>query len=80
MDMTEWGKSLMEQQNISQDMQAKIDVEIKKLVDEGHRKAVESVKKHKAKLDLIAEQLIKKETIEMEEFEALMGGPKKRPN
>jgi cell division protease FtsH len=78
MDVTEWGKSLSEQNPISQEMQGAIDREVKKFLDEGYKKAVEILKKHKKQLELIGETLIKKETVESEEFEALMGGPKIR--
>jgi cell division protease FtsH len=78
MDVTEWGQSLSEQNPISQEMQGAIDREIKKLLDEGYKKALEILKKHKKQLDTIADMLIKKETVESEEFEALMGGPKAR--
>lgn len=77
-DVTEWGKQYMEQNTISQEMQGKIDTEVKKLIDEGHRKAAEILKKHKKKLDEVAAELVKKETLESEEFEALMGGSKAR--
>ena len=76
MDVTEWGKSMMEQNQISQEMLGAIDKEIKKFLDEGYRKAIEILKKHRKQLDAIAAELIKKETVESEEFEALMGGPK----
>lgn len=78
LDVTEWGKQYMEQNTISQDMQGKIDHEVKKLIDEGYRKAQEILKKNKKKLDLIAAELVKKETLESEEFEMLMGGAKVR--
>lgn len=78
MDITEWGKQYMEQNQISQEMQGAIDREVKKLLDEGYRKAAEILKKHKKKLDLIAAELVKKETLESEEFEQLMGGAKKK--
>ena len=78
MDITEWGKQYMEQNTVSQDMQGKIDVEVKKLLDEGYRKAAELLKKYKKKLDLVAEELIKKETLEGEEFQVVMGGLKHR--
>jgi cell division protease FtsH len=79
MDVTEWGKSLMEQNTISQEMQGAIDREIKKFLDEGYKEAEKILKEHKDKIDLVAQELIKKETVESEEFEILMGGPKKRP-
>lgn len=72
MDVTEWGKSLSEQQQISPDMLAAIDREIGKLIDTGHKTAVTLVKKHKKQMDKIVSVLLEKETIEGEEFEKLM--------
>ena len=77
-DITEWGKSMFDQSSISQETQSIIDREVKKFIDEGYRKAVEILKKHKKYLDNVAAELIKRETVEMEEFEVLMGGPKAR--
>ncbi len=65
-----------EQTNISDDMASKIDAEVQKITKEGYRKAVAILKKLRGKLDLLAEELLKKETIESEEFERLIG-PKK---
>ncbi len=79
-DVTEWGKSFFEQQSISPHMQGEIDREVKKLLDEGYRKAAELLKKYRKKMDLIATELVKKETLEGEEFAILMGGLKKRLN
>lgn len=78
MDATEWGKQYMDQPQISQDMQGKIDSEVQKFINTGYKKALEVLKKHRKELDKIAAVLVKKETIESEEFEALMGGPKKK--
>jgi cell division protease FtsH len=78
MDITEWGKSYSEQQSISPGMQTAIDQEIKKLIDEAYAIALALVKKHRSDLDKIAEALVKKETLESEDFEAIMGGHKKR--
>jgi len=77
-DITEWGKYYAEQQQISPDMASAIDREVKKILDEGYRVALALVKKHIADLDAIADALVKKETLEGEEFEVLLGGPKKR--
>ncbi|MEK7129762.1 MAG: ATP-dependent zinc metalloprotease FtsH [Patescibacteria group bacterium] len=73
MDITEWGKQYFEQQQISQDMAGAIDREVKKFLDEGYKKAVEILKKNRKKMDVIAAELVKKETLEGEEFAALMG-------
>ncbi len=79
MDVTEWGKSFMEASQISPEMLSKIDTEIQKFLNEGYKKAAEVLKKHRKELDRVAEELKKKETIEGDEFAALMGGPKKTP-
>jgi len=71
-ETTEWGRSWMQPSEISPDMQAKVDREIKKIVDESYQKALEILKKSKKKLDIIAEKLVKQETLEGEEFEKLM--------
>jgi len=53
-------------------MQGKVDQEIKKIVDEAYKKALEILKKSKKKLEVVAEKLVKQETVEGEEFEQLM--------
>src|SRR3989344_1599561 len=54
-------------------MQNKIDSEIKKIIDAGYKQAMTILKKMRSKLDLVAQELIKKETLESEDFEKLMG-------
>lgn len=65
-----------EGQQVSPDMAAKIDAEIKKIVDNCYKKAVGTLTRLRHKLDLVAGELIKKETLEGEDFEKLVG-PKK---
>ncbi len=77
MDITEWGKTYMEQNTVSQEMQAAIDREVKKLLNVGYKRAVELLRKYRKKLDLVAAELVKRETVEGDEFEQLMGGPRK---
>jgi cell division protease FtsH len=78
MDVTEWGKALAEAQQISPEMMSKIDSEVQKFVNAGYKEAQDILKKHRKQLDLIAAELIKRETVEGDEFESLMGGPKKK--
>ncbi len=59
-------------------MSASIDREIKKLIDAGYADALSIIKKHRNDMDTVAEALVKKETLEGDEFETLLGGPKKR--
>ncbi|MDP3987836.1 MAG: ATP-dependent zinc metalloprotease FtsH [Candidatus Levybacteria bacterium] len=62
-----------EQSTVSPDMASKIDNEVKKITDNCYKNAVEILAKLRKKLDMLAEELLKKETIESEEFERLMG-------
>jgi len=71
-DVTEWGKTFAEQPPISQEMMAAIDREVKAFVDEGHKTAVAILKKRKAQLDMVAKELVEKETLEGDDFDRLM--------
>jgi cell division protease FtsH len=69
-------KSVYEQSEVSPEMAAKIDAEVKRISDEAYKQASTILEKNKDKLDQIAEELLKKETIDSEDFEKLVG-PKK---
>ncbi len=73
MDVTEWGKNYYEQSSVSQDMMAKIDAEVKKIITAGFEKAVDILKKNRVALDKVAEQLTKKESLDGDEFEKIVG-------
>ncbi len=76
-DVTEWGKSYMEQNTVSQDMLAKIDGEVKKIISEAYEKAVKTLKENRKSLDKIANELLKKESLDQDEFEKIVGKKKK---
>lgn len=73
MDITEWGKSYYEQSAVSQEMQSKIDAEVKKIIMKSYAIALESLKKNRKSLDKVAEALVKKEDMDRDEFEKLVG-------
>jgi cell division protease FtsH len=75
-DIADYGRSWAEPPQISPEMQGKIDNEVKKIIDEGYQKAVATLRTARAKLDAVAESLLKKETLESEDFEEIMGGVK----
>ena len=62
-----------EQSNVSPDMAAKIDEQVKKTTDAAYKIATSILIKLRGKLDLLAEELLKKETLESEEFSKLIG-------
>ncbi|MEK7533676.1 MAG: ATP-dependent zinc metalloprotease FtsH [Patescibacteria group bacterium] len=77
-DMTDWGKGFYEQQSVSQEMQSAIDLEVKKFIDVAYAQAFVLVKKYRKDLDVVAEALVAKETLEGDDFSALLGSEKKR--
>ncbi|EKD49401.1 MAG: hypothetical protein ACD_63C00157G0001 [uncultured bacterium] len=71
------GREFGEAREYSEELAAKIDKEVSKFMGEAFIKANEILDKNKAKLKKLAEALIKKETIEKEDFDRLMGVGKK---
>ncbi len=71
-DVNDFGKAYMEPAKISDAMQAKVDEEIKKLVNQSIDEARKILKKNKTKLDKLAKILVEKENLGQEEFEELM--------
>jgi cell division protease FtsH len=71
-DINDFGKAYVEPAKISDGMQAKVDEEIKKLVNTSIDEARKVLKKNKAKLDKLAKMLVEKESIGQEEFEGVM--------
>ena len=58
---------------VSQAMQEKIDLEVKKFMDNAHKIASTILKKEKKDLDKVAEALLKKETLDRDDFEKIVG-------
>jgi cell division protease FtsH len=65
-----------EGQHISEAMQESIDKEVSYIIDEARKRAIEALKQNRKKLDEVAAVLVKKETLEGEEFEKIMKGTK----
>jgi cell division protease FtsH len=73
-DRDSWGKGyVMEPAKVAESTQSKVDEEIRRLVDDGYKKAVKIIKKHKKQMDKLVDQLMKTETVEQEEFVKIMG-------
>lgn len=69
-------RTYYEQKTISPVMAAKIDEQIKEITDAGYKTAVGILTKLKKELDVIAKELLLKETIDADSFVTLLG-PKK---
>ena len=77
MDTTEWGGKWMNESHVSPEMQSRIDSEIKKIIDDAYKVALGIIKKYRKELDREAMELVKKETLESEDFEKLVGHSKR---
>ncbi len=71
-DVSQWGKSYITPQEISPEMRAKVDQEIKQIIDKGHQQAKKILSQNKKKLDQLTKELIEKETLDREDFEKIM--------
>lgn len=71
-DIGDWGKAYMEPAKISDNMQGKVDEEIKKFVDTAFTEAKKVLKNNKAKLEAVAKALMEKESLNQEEFEEIL--------
>ena len=70
-EMVFLGRELGEQKHYSEKVAAQIDAEVKDIIDTAYALAQSTLKKYRKKLDLLAEKLIKDETIEGAEYDAL---------
>ncbi|HOX96528.1 MAG TPA: ATP-dependent zinc metalloprotease FtsH [Candidatus Woesebacteria bacterium] len=76
MEVNDWGFSYGDSVRLSELTQAKVDNEIKKLVDGGYRRAETILRANRKALDKVVNSLMKVETLEQEQFEKLVGKPK----
>jgi cell division protease FtsH len=68
------GREISEQRNYSDEVAAKIDAEVRGIIDQAYARARTALTEHRAVLDRLADLLVEKETIEAAEFEALWDG------
>lgn len=71
-----YSRAMAEPQKISEALQEKVDNEVGKFIAAGEEKAAEILKKYRKKLDEVSEKLLEVETLDGDEFAALMGEPK----
>ncbi len=69
-------RNFYEPSEVSQAMAAKIDTAVKNIMDEAYKQAIGVLNKLRGKLDMLAEELLKRETIEADDFVRVIG-PKK---
>ncbi len=72
-EMVFLGREISEQRDYSEAVAEIIDEEVKKIVDEAHRRAVQILTEKRDKLEQVALRLLEVETIDHEEFLELLG-------
>ena len=77
-DLNQWGQGMVTRQGVSPAMQAEVDHEVRKIINHCYRQAKDILRHHRRELDRVARELLKKETLERTEFEALVGPKPKR--
>jgi cell division protease FtsH len=60
------------EEDVSQEVAAQVDAEVRKIIDGAQKKAENVIKKHRDALDAIAQRLVEVETLEREEFEDIL--------
>ncbi len=78
-EMVFLGREISEQRNYSDEVALEIDREIRQIVDAGYKTAQSLLTENFEKLQAIAELLMREETIEGEELEALFDAPRPAP-
>jgi cell division protease FtsH len=68
------GREFSAEPDYSDEIAREIDDEIRRIVESAHQRAQELLGEHREKLTTISEVLVKRETIEKEQFEALLEG------
>jgi cell division protease FtsH len=71
-DITNWG-GYYGQNNVSEETMHKIDMEIQKIIQMCYKDAIALIKKNREKLDKVAEALMKTESLDEDEFVAIVG-------
>jgi len=67
------GRDLMEERNYSDQTALLIDQEVRSIIDNCYTRAKNELLKHKDKLKILAEKLLEKEVMEVEEIKILLG-------
>jgi cell division protease FtsH len=68
------GREFSSEPDYSDELAREIDDEIRRIVESAHQRAKDILTEHRQSLETISEVLVKRETIEKDEFEALLAG------
>jgi cell division protease FtsH len=68
------GREISEQRDYSDAVAEQIDAEVRRIIDDAHQLATDILTRNRDKLDMISARLLEVETLESDEFVALMEG------
>jgi cell division protease FtsH len=68
------GRDFRQEPDYSEEVAREIDGEIRRIIEEAHKRAKDILGEHREQLDRVAKILIERETLERREFEALLDG------
>lgn len=71
-----YSKAYGEPYKISDTLQEKVDAEIRSIIAEGEKRAMNILKKYQKQLDIVSEKLLEVESLDGDEFATLVGVPK----
>jgi cell division protease FtsH len=74
------GRDLGHQPNYSEEVAARIDAEVRRLIDEAHTEALDILTENRKVLDRLANALVEKETLDTPEVMEVLGPVTKRPS
>jgi cell division protease FtsH len=74
------GRDLGHQPNYSDEVAARIDAEVRRLIDEAHTEALDILTENRKVLDRLAKALVEKETLDTPEVMEVLGPVAKRPS
>lgn len=69
---TDRDRMVYEQSQVSESTLAKVDLEVARIMKKAYELAQTTLEKNRKKLDEVADELMKKETLDLEEFDAIM--------
>lgn len=73
------GRDYNDERNYSEDIARQIDEEVRSIVDHCHHRAQEILLQHRAQLDAVVQALLERETLNRDEFLAVMEGKSLEP-
>lgn len=71
--LSDWGRNFMEPTDVSDSKRAEIDAEVKRIVNACETTTMQILKDNRKIMDKVVEALMEKESLEREEFEAIVG-------